>query len=105
MNLNYTFTGWLCTACHLANAGYSADEIGHDFDPETDGPLSMLEVGTVLIAGIRDEDHECEDRHIGHVSLVGCGEEERDFDTRVCDGCASHLAGARHAVTFWSVKA
>lgn len=99
--LVYDFTGWLCADCHLATAGYSAEEIGHDFDPNTDGPMSLLEAGTLVTPGIRDADHECEDRRIGHVALVGCGEESRQFDTSVCDGCASHLAGARYAATFW----
>jgi hypothetical protein len=105
MSLTYDFTGWLCTDCHLANAGYSAEEIGQSGDPETDGPLSLLEVGTILFAGIHDEEHECENRPISHVSHVGCGEEERDFDTTPCDGCASRLAGSRHAATFWHTSA
>lgn len=101
MTLMYDFTGWLCVDCHLTNAGRSPDQIGHDSDPETDGPMSLVEVGTVVIAGIHDDEHQCEDRNIGLRSLIGCGEETRDFDTAACDGCGSLIAGPRYAATFW----
>jgi hypothetical protein len=98
------FTAWVCEDCYLTHHGYDAHELGHDFDPETDGPLSLLEAGTLVTDGMLARDHECEDRWIGHRSLIGCGEETRDFDTAPCDGCASRLAGTRHALTFWRTK-
>lgn len=103
MNLNpdNAFTAWVCVDCYLTHAGYSPDEIGHDF---AEVPMGLVETGTVVTTGMLDRDHKCEDHNVGHRSDIGCGEEEIDFSTQVCDGCATTLAGTRHALTFWESR-
>lgn len=99
MKTETAFTAWVCETCHLTHHGYDAHELGNEPDEK---PLGLLEAGTLVTDGMLTADHECEDRWLGHRSLIGCGEEVRDFDTSACDGCASVLAGTRHALTFWS---
>lgn len=102
MNTETAFTAWVCHDCYLTHHGYDPYELGNEPD---EVPMGLLEVGTFVTDGMLPRDHRCEDRHIGHVDLIGCGEEVRDFDTGTCEGCASDLAGKRHALTFWSVTA
>jgi hypothetical protein len=98
LNSDTAFTAWVCEDCYLAHAGYSPDETGHG-SGET--PLGLLETGTFVTDGMPPSDHDCEDRWVGHRSVIDCGEEIRDFDTSTCEGCGSRVAGARHALTFW----
>lgn len=102
LNPETAFTAWVCETCYLTHHGYTLDELGETPD-ET--PMGLLEVGTVVTDGMLADDHECESRWVGHRSVLDCGEETRDFATETCEGCASRLAGTRHALTFWSVTA
>ena len=87
MTLTNGFTAWACETCYLTHHGYSLDELGETPD-ET--PLGLLEVGTVVTDGLVADERERR-------------EQVREFDTAPCDGCASRLAGTRHALTFWSL--
>lgn len=100
MNPENAFTAWVCETCYVTHHGYDAHELGHEHD---ESPLGLIEVGTVITDGMLARDHECESRWIGHRSVLGCGEETRDFDEAQCEGCASRLAGTRHALTFWAL--
>lgn len=91
-------TAWVCEACFLTHAGRDAGSLGEDFDRP---PLGLVGPDTTVVAGLLASEHECEDRWIGHRSVIGCGEEERDYETSPCEGCGSLEAGSRHALTFW----
>lgn len=102
MNTDRAFTAWLCDDCMLTNAGYDMRELGVELDHT---PLSRIPAMALVTDGMLAAEHQCESRWLGHQSLIGCGEELRDFDTSDCGGCGSHLAGVRHAVTVWTVNA
>lgn len=68
----------LCTACVLANAGYSNREIGW-LTPEDPDPLGKI--GPGFLAG-RDDDAD------------------PYFGWAPCDGCGQSLGGDRYAYTF-----
>lgn len=93
-------TAWVCKACFATSSGRDAGALGVDFDLP---PLGLVRPGTTVVAGILADEHECEDRWVGHRPVIGCGEEERDYETDPCDGCGSDAAGPRHALTLWSL--
>ena len=93
-------TEWVCVDCHLAVAGYSSDETGHEM-PE---PFAGVE-------GIEDVTngspiHECDTPEC--VAAVAAVDDSYDlhsecdhdsFSLHACAGCGSSLAGDRYAVT------
>lgn len=95
-------TAWVCGACLRAQDGRATGirDDGGDLPP-----LGLVGPNTTVVAGILDNEHQCEDRWIGHRAVIGCGEEERDYATDSCEGCGSSEAGPRHAVTLWSLDA
>lgn len=94
-------TVWVCEACFLSHVGRDAGTLGEDLDRP---PLGLVGPNITVVAGILDVEHECESRWIGHRSVIGCGEEEREYETDSCEGCGSLEPGIRHALTLWSLE-
>lgn len=93
-------TLWICESCRDVVDGLGPRSTGDDFGGS---PLSLVARGTTLARGIQDAEHQCEDRWIGHRSLVGCGEEEREWSAEPCGSCGDASAGARFAATAWTL--
>ena len=98
LNTENAYTVWVCEDCNLTHHGYPLDELGREYDVT---PLHLFNADALVTAGMLSRDHDCENRWVGFRTMIGCGEELRDFDTRACDGCGSTLAGTRHALTVW----
>lgn len=91
-------TLWVCTCCMLSHAnGECCADDEHGGDSMI--PLSSISPEDDLSMGMATEDHvpECtaEDRE------NGCDCEHHTFSTVWCDGCDSHLAGDRYAMTLF----
>jgi hypothetical protein len=82
---------WVCTDCLFAREG-EAPENPHcepwDIEGETDVTVGLM---------CEAPDHFDTDPD-GHTE--GC--ETVDFSTSSCDACGCHLAGTRHAYTWWA---
>lgn len=100
---------WVCRCCmsRLANDDVSGCE--NSCDPEHAPSLldaypddADLTIGML----IEEHDEECENRKAAEAGIpneVQCECETITFSKSPCDGCGSHLAGSRHAVTMWTV--
>lgn len=116
MNANFTrttATEWVCTDCHLAIAGYSSDETGHDMPTpfaditgvedvangspiaECDTPECVAAVAALLSAPSDPERFAPFDR--AQELHDECDHDS--FSLHPCAGCGSSLAGDRYAVT------
>lgn len=85
-------TYWVCEDCLMAQAGYDEHELGRAFECD---PLNLIPADAVVTDGLLREEHDCDGE-------PECDCETVDFSRSSCDGCGSHLAGSRYALTVWT---
>lgn len=95
-------TWWVCDCCLFARESEGCHD--HEHDPYE--PWEVLDrkgyESYSVTAGMAWDEHLCgQDAALDSHEREECYCEERDFSTRSCDGCGSHLAGTRHAYTLW----
>jgi hypothetical protein len=90
---------WVCIDCYYAHHGI-ADEIDNTPDCE---PLSLVDPADDLTSGMLAEHHGCGRERGEEIDECEC--ETDSFSRSSCDGCGSHLAGTRHALTLWELAA
>jgi hypothetical protein len=107
-----TYTYWVCVDCYFAHHGVGDDDPAPDREP-----LALIDAGAEVTAGLLSAEHDCA-KGAAHVHFDGdddmiaryfrmfleaddddCGCERREFSWSRCDGCGSHLGGAREALT------
>lgn len=106
-------TAWVCTACYEAHHGIGEEWTGETLHPHPDAafyvepytppePLCLIDEADDVTAGIMREEHaeDCFNRTDTHGDYE-CECEQITFSKSSCDGCGSHLAGAREALTIW----
>jgi hypothetical protein len=98
-NSENTDTLWVCVDCYFAHHG-AEDDPSHTPDCE---PLNLVPESADVTSGMFWEQHEClpdtewDDVPADHE----CECEQRSFSSSRCQGCGSHLGGAREALTVW----
>ncbi len=112
---NYHSRIWLCHDCYFTHHGFDlpcepgcATETGDDCNCRVSDPLSDIPYQFHITDGMLNALHD--ESCLIHIHGRGtdfvpddyeCSCDTIDFSTRDCDGCRSHLAGERHAVTLW----
>lgn len=96
MSADVAKTIWVCLSCSRTETRGDAEH-----ESESPAPWSLVSAREVVARGLRDDEHECEDRWIGLRPLVGCGEEELDWSDEPCGGCGAADEGERYAFTRW----
>lgn len=88
-------TLWVCTTCLLVRESTDVDEdwcsCGHtpwEREPTTDVTIGLL-AAEHECGGAWERDGECDCERI-------------EFSPKACDACGCHLAGTRHAYTWWA---
>lgn len=90
-------TLWVCVDCMILHANGEQPTDPQPGEPE---PLSAIPPHHTVTAGLLSEEH-----HDGCAYVGGTADEcecaEINFSSASCEGCGSHLAGERHALTLW----
>lgn len=85
---------WVCTACLFAREGDGGEPCSCGNVPWSREPDLDVSLGR----GTDECGHDLDSEHDEHSEQC----ETRDFDTYPCAACGCHLAGTRHAYTWWS---
>lgn len=104
---------WVCTTCYEAHHGVGEEWTGETQHPHPDAafyvqpytppePLNLISEDAEVTAGLLWEEHgdECENRK-AREWVTECECERITHSTSACQGCGSHLHGAREALTVW----
>jgi hypothetical protein len=72
-----------------------------DRAPDAPAPLSLLTDADVTLGMMIDEHADGCPNRLTRMREAECDCETDPFSSRACEGCGSHLAGERNAVTIW----
>lgn len=95
-------TLWVCVDCLLAREAPDSEFRDGEWAPGAPNPepwSSPRVAGVDVTLGLLTREHSCEDP-LALESECEC--EERTFSSFACDACDTHLAGSRHAYTWWA---
>jgi len=91
---------WVCVDCYFTHHGvFEVDAHG---TPDRE-PLSLIDEAAEVTAGMVFDEHECGRENGEEIDECDC--ERIEFSSSSCDGCGSHLAGSREALTVWTLAA
>lgn len=98
-NTIQTRTVWVCVDCYEAHHGVGDDDSARANQRE---PLSLIGEVDEVTAGLMWDEHddECANR-LAREWVDECECERQTFSWSACQGCGSHLGGAREALTIW----
>lgn len=94
--MRHHYVAWVCVDCYFVHHGIYESESG----TTPTCALALISASDEITSGLVLDEHE-PDCPMRADQFSECECEEIPFSSSPCEGCGSHLAGSRHALTIW----